>query len=193
MRIAIDDFGTGYSSLSYLRQFPIDILKIDKSFTDTIIDRSQIPPIVHGLLGLAKTLRMSTVAEGIESEVQRDSLRDQGCEFGQGYLFAKPLDADDVVNLLARRTNRAASACTDRSVTMAGNQGVVGYRSYAIADDPVTLGRRRAPRDRCTTIAARCADRSPAGYGGDDLRLRARARNRCRVRAHEHGGTPSAT
>jgi diguanylate cyclase (GGDEF)-like protein/PAS domain S-box-containing protein len=106
VRVAIDDFGTGYSSLSYLRQFPIDILKIDKSFTDTIVDRTQIPPIVHGLLALAKTLDMHTVAEGIESEVQRDSLREQGCEFGQGYLFAKPLDAADVVTLLAgRRTS----------------------------------------------------------------------------------------
>jgi diguanylate cyclase (GGDEF)-like protein/PAS domain S-box-containing protein len=103
VRVAIDDFGTGYSSLSYLRQFPIDILKIDKSFTDTIVDRTQIPPIVHGLLELARTLHMHTVAEGIEFEVQRDSLRDQGCEFGQGFLFAKPLELDDVVKLLARR------------------------------------------------------------------------------------------
>jgi diguanylate cyclase (GGDEF)-like protein/PAS domain S-box-containing protein len=110
VRVAIDDFGTGYSSLSYLRQFPIDILKIDKSFTDTIVDRAQIPPIVHGLLELARTLEMSTVAEGIEFEVQRDSLREQGCEFGQGFLFAKPLDADDVVKLLARRRTSAVPA-----------------------------------------------------------------------------------
>ena len=104
VRIAIDDFGTGYSSLSYLRQFPIDILKIDKSFTDTITDRSQVPPIVHGLLELARTLDMMTVAEGIEHEVQRDSFRDQQCGFGQGYLFSKPLDAADATRLLARRT-----------------------------------------------------------------------------------------
>jgi sensor c-di-GMP phosphodiesterase-like protein len=110
VRVAIDDFGTGYSSLSYLRQFPIDILKIDKSFTDTIIDRAHIPPIVHGLLALAKTLGMSTVAEGIEHEVQRDSLRDQGCAFGQGYLFAKPLDAIEVVALLSRRRTVAPAA-----------------------------------------------------------------------------------
>jgi diguanylate cyclase (GGDEF)-like protein/PAS domain S-box-containing protein len=103
VRLAIDDFGTGYSSLSYLRQFPIDILKIDKSFTDTITDRSQIPPIVHGLLDLARTLEMSTVAEGIEHEVQRDSLRDQHCEFGQGFLFAQPLDAADALQLLTLR------------------------------------------------------------------------------------------
>jgi diguanylate cyclase (GGDEF)-like protein/PAS domain S-box-containing protein len=103
VRLAIDDFGTGYSSLSYLRQFPIDILKIDKSFTDTITDRTQIPPIVHGLLDLARTLEMSTVAEGIEHEVQRDSLRDQHCEFGQGFLFAEPLDAVDALELLTLR------------------------------------------------------------------------------------------
>jgi sensor c-di-GMP phosphodiesterase-like protein len=86
-----------------LRQFPIDILKIDKSFTDTITDRSQIPPIVHGLLDLARTLEMSSVAEGIEHEVQRDSLRDQHCEFGQGFLFSEPLDAADAFQLLTLR------------------------------------------------------------------------------------------
>jgi diguanylate cyclase (GGDEF)-like protein/PAS domain S-box-containing protein len=102
VRLALDDFGTGYSSLSYLRQFPIDILKIDKSFTDTITVRSQNPPIVRGLLDLAKTLHLTTVAEGIELDVQRDSLRDQQCDFGQGFLFAKPLDLDDATALLAR-------------------------------------------------------------------------------------------
>jgi diguanylate cyclase (GGDEF)-like protein/PAS domain S-box-containing protein len=110
VRLAIDDFGTGYSSLSYLRQFPIDILKIDKSFTNTIVDHSHVPPIVHGLLDLAKTLEMTTVAEGIELEVQRDSLRDQHCEFGQGFFFSKPLDSHDAAELLARRqTTRSSS------------------------------------------------------------------------------------
>jgi diguanylate cyclase (GGDEF)-like protein/PAS domain S-box-containing protein len=101
VRLAIDDFGTGYSSLSYLRQFPIDILKIDKSFTDTITQRAHIPPIVHGLLELAKTLEMTTVAEGIESEVQRDSLRDQECNFGQGFLFSRPIEESEALALLA--------------------------------------------------------------------------------------------
>ena len=96
VRVAIDDFGTGYSSLSYLRQFPIDILKIDRSFTNTITDRTPIPPIVHGLLDLAKTLDMATIAEGIELDVQRDSLRDQQCEFGQGFLFSPPISAQEV-------------------------------------------------------------------------------------------------
>ncbi|MEO8267576.1 MAG: EAL domain-containing protein [Ilumatobacteraceae bacterium] len=101
VRLAIDDFGTGYSSLSYLRQFPIDILKIDKSFTDTITHRAQLPPIVHGLLDLATTLGMTTVAEGIEFEVQRDTLRDEHCQFGQGFLFSKPLDPVNALAMLA--------------------------------------------------------------------------------------------
>ena len=100
VRLAIDDFGTGYSSLSYLRQFPIDILKIDRSFTNTITDRSHPPAIVRGLLELAKTLDMETVAEGIELDVQLDSLRDQRCDYGQGFLFAKPLDGDDAALLV---------------------------------------------------------------------------------------------
>ncbi|MGZ4767563.1 MAG: putative bifunctional diguanylate cyclase/phosphodiesterase [Ilumatobacteraceae bacterium] len=101
VRLAIDDFGTGYSSLSYLRQFPIDILKIDKSFTETITDKSLTPAIVRGLLDLAKTLRIATVAEGIEFDVQRDSLRDQHCDYGQGFLFARPLNIDDASALIA--------------------------------------------------------------------------------------------
>jgi diguanylate cyclase (GGDEF)-like protein/PAS domain S-box-containing protein len=109
VRVAIDDFGTGYSSLSYLRQFPIDILKIDRSFTNTITDGSSVPPIVQGLLELAKTLAMRTVAEGIELEVQRDCLRDQKCEFGQGFLFSKPLDLGDATRLLASRMVKRAT------------------------------------------------------------------------------------
>ena len=112
VRVALDDFGTGYSSLSYLRQFPIDILKIDRSFTNTINDRAIIPPIVHGLLELAKTLKMTTIAEGIELEVQRDSLREQRCEYGQGYLFSRPLDVGDATELLAQRPSiHARSGC----------------------------------------------------------------------------------
>ena len=104
VRVAIDDFGTGYSSLSYLRQFPVDILKIDKSFTDTITDQLHVPPIVHGLLELARTLDMVTVAEGIELEVQRDCYRDHLCGFGQGYLFSQPLDVADATKMLANRS-----------------------------------------------------------------------------------------
>jgi diguanylate cyclase (GGDEF)-like protein/PAS domain S-box-containing protein len=101
VRLAIDDFGTGYSSLSYLRQFPIDILKIDRSFVETITEQSHAPALVRGLLDLAKTLHMKTIAEGIQNTIQLDSLRRQHCDYGQGFLFAKPLNAVDATALIA--------------------------------------------------------------------------------------------
>jgi diguanylate cyclase (GGDEF)-like protein/PAS domain S-box-containing protein len=100
VRLAIDDFGTGYSSLSYLRQFPVDILKIDRSFINTITDRDNVPAIVRGLLDLGRTLQLETIAEGIESDEQRDQLVRQHCELGQGFLFARPLPADEAELLL---------------------------------------------------------------------------------------------
>ncbi len=100
VRLAIDDFGTGYSSLSYLRQFPVDILKIDRSFINTITDRDKVPAIVRGLLDLARTLELETIAEGIETDAQLDQLRDQHCELGQGYLFARPLPLEQAEALL---------------------------------------------------------------------------------------------
>ena len=102
VQVAIDDFGTGYSSLSYLRQFPIDILKIDRSFTETITCQTPAPALVCGLLELARTLHMQTIAEGIETMVQLDSLRNQGCDFGQGFLFAKPLTSAEAEALVAQ-------------------------------------------------------------------------------------------
>jgi EAL domain-containing protein (putative c-di-GMP-specific phosphodiesterase class I) len=99
LKLAIDDFGTGYSSLSYLGNFPIDILKIDRSFINTITNPDELPAIVLGLLGLAETLNLETVAEGIALNVQLEALRDH-CQFGQGYLFAEPLSADDAAHLI---------------------------------------------------------------------------------------------
>jgi len=100
VRLAVDDFGTGYSSLSYLRQFPVDILKIDRSFVETITDRDAVPPIVRGLIDLGRTLDLEIVAEGIEREEQREGLRHRGCDLGQGYLFARPLPEPEVEELL---------------------------------------------------------------------------------------------
>jgi diguanylate cyclase (GGDEF)-like protein len=91
VRLAIDDFGTGYSSLSYLRELPIDVLKIDKSFVDGIANSEQRLALVQGIVQIARTLQLQVVAEGIESEVQRDLLISMGCQFGQGYLLAMPL------------------------------------------------------------------------------------------------------
>ncbi|GAA0736244.1 EAL domain-containing protein [Dactylosporangium roseum] len=91
IRISIDDFGTGYSSLSYLHRVPVDALKLDKSFVDTIAVSSKQLDLVRGIIQLAGTLQMSVVAEGIETLVDNGLLRDAGCRFGQGYLYAKPL------------------------------------------------------------------------------------------------------
>jgi EAL domain-containing protein (putative c-di-GMP-specific phosphodiesterase class I) len=93
VRLAIDDFGTGYSSLSYLRQFPVDILKVDGSFIQSITDRHAVPPLVRGVLDLGRTLQLEIIAEGIETDAQLALLRDQDCELGQGYLLSRPLPA----------------------------------------------------------------------------------------------------
>jgi EAL domain-containing protein (putative c-di-GMP-specific phosphodiesterase class I) len=102
VRLAIDDFGTGYSSLSYLRQFPVDILKIDRSFINAITDRGNVPAIVRAMLDLGRTLELETVAEGIEQGLQRDQLRDQRCDLGQGFLFSVPLEPVDAELLLVQ-------------------------------------------------------------------------------------------
>jgi len=89
--IAIDDFGTGYSSLSYLKRIPADKLKIDKSFVDGVASESEDAAIVRSVLALAASLGIETVAEGIEQEAQMQALIDLGCQYGQGYLFSRPL------------------------------------------------------------------------------------------------------
>jgi EAL domain-containing protein (putative c-di-GMP-specific phosphodiesterase class I) len=103
VRLAIDDFGTGYSSLSYLQQLPIDVLKIDKSFVDTVDDDARGAALVRTILGLAETMSLRCVAEGIETEGQLRALTSLGCAYGQGFLFARPLSGDEVgERLLAR-------------------------------------------------------------------------------------------
>jgi diguanylate cyclase (GGDEF)-like protein len=91
VRISLDDFGTGYSSLSYLQHFPVDILKIDKSFIRLIHDRMQDGEIVKTIIALANSLGVSTIAEGIETEEQLKHLQSLQCQYGQGFLFSQPL------------------------------------------------------------------------------------------------------
>jgi diguanylate cyclase (GGDEF)-like protein/PAS domain S-box-containing protein len=101
VRLAIDDFGTGYSSLSYLQRFPMDVIKIDKSFTDGIAQGPHDAALVRTIVSLSETLRLRTVAEGIEGREQCALLAQMGCELGQGYLFAKPLPACAMGAMLA--------------------------------------------------------------------------------------------
>lgn len=93
--IALDDFGTGYSSLGYLHKFPIDSLKIDRSFISQIERDSKGIDIVSAIIGLAKNFKLGVVAEGIETEKDVQILNDLGCDMGQGYLFGKPMSIDD--------------------------------------------------------------------------------------------------
>ena len=97
VRIAIDDFGTGYSSLGYLRQRPIDVVKIDKSFIDDMVGSEQQLALVAGIIGLARTLNLTVVAEGIEDATHRLLLARLGCPLGQGYYFSQPLDATEAL------------------------------------------------------------------------------------------------
>jgi diguanylate cyclase (GGDEF)-like protein len=100
VRVAIDDFGTGYSSLAYLRQFPIDVLKIDRSFVSGIADTSEAVALVHAMVQLGKALGLETVAEGVENADQRAQLAAEKVDTGQGFLFARPLDVEAVSRLL---------------------------------------------------------------------------------------------
>jgi len=98
--IAIDDFGTGYSSFAYLRQFPVDILKIDRSFVTPIADSSESKVLLHTLVQLGKQLGLKTLAEGIEQHEQFWQLKDEHCDSGQGFIFARPLEVDAVEDFL---------------------------------------------------------------------------------------------
>ncbi|SNT69750.1 putative bifunctional diguanylate cyclase/phosphodiesterase [Psychrobacter sp. LV10R520-6] len=101
--LALDDFGTGYASLSYLQEYPFDFIKIDKSFISKIVtDRTQ-NAIVKTILDLANALDMQVVAEGIETEQQRDLLVQMGCTYGQGYWFSRPVTADEATEMLTQQ------------------------------------------------------------------------------------------
>jgi EAL domain-containing protein (putative c-di-GMP-specific phosphodiesterase class I) len=105
VRLSIDDFGTGYSSLSYLHRFPIDTLKVDRSFVNAMTDASGNGEIVKTVIGLAKVLDLSVIAEGIESVGQFERLRALGCEYGQGYLFSRPVPVDQAESLMVAEPN----------------------------------------------------------------------------------------
>ena len=115
--IAIDDFGTGYSSLAYLKRFPIDILKIDRSFVRDLPDNAEDVAIITGVIALGKSLNLLLVAEGVETEAQKALLAEQGCDMMQGYLLSKPLPAS-MFEQKFLRASRPKGADKDSKVTV---------------------------------------------------------------------------
>jgi EAL domain-containing protein (putative c-di-GMP-specific phosphodiesterase class I) len=100
IRIALDDFGTGYSSLNYLKKFPIDIIKLDRSFINAITEEGVDTLLIRNILKLADDLKFEVIAEGIETKEQMQLLVDYNCENGQGFLLSKPLQVDNIISLL---------------------------------------------------------------------------------------------
>ena len=100
VRLAIDDFGTGYSSLSYLHRFPLDTLKIDRSFTSAMGSGQKEENIISAIMPLARSLGMDVVAEGVETEEQLVFLKEVECKYAQGFYFSKPIPAEEAQKLL---------------------------------------------------------------------------------------------
>jgi EAL domain-containing protein (putative c-di-GMP-specific phosphodiesterase class I) len=100
IKVSLDDFGTGYSSLAYLQKFDIDYIKIDQSFVRHLIPGSTDLALCKAIIVMAHALGIEVIAEGVETEQQRQLLTDAGCDYGQGYLFARPIDAAEIETLV---------------------------------------------------------------------------------------------
>jgi EAL domain-containing protein (putative c-di-GMP-specific phosphodiesterase class I) len=124
VQLSIDDFGTGYSSLSYLHRFPLNYLKIDRSFVMRLTTDND-NAIVRTISTLARNLGMEVIAEGIETEEQYQQLKMLGCEYGQGYLFSRPVDNDAVQHLLSQDAHRDTEP--DLNLDHAGDDVSVAY------------------------------------------------------------------
>ena len=151
--IAIDDFGTGYSSLAYLRQFPVDVLKIDRSFVAEMDGSSDSAALIHTLVELGRTLGLVTLAEGIEETAQLEVLRDEQCDSGQGFIFSRPVEPAAIEALLAQpptavRSTAPLPICAelsarlDRRCIAPDLPGIAGHRARicAVRAPPVPIG-----------------------------------------------------
>jgi diguanylate cyclase (GGDEF)-like protein len=108
VRLAVDDFGTGYSSLRYLREFPVAVLKVDRSFTSQLGEDREVEVIVESIVGMARSLGLAVTAEGVETEAQAERLVDLGCGYAQGYLYGRPVDAETATGVLLDQADVSA-------------------------------------------------------------------------------------
>ena len=106
VKILLDDFGTGYSSLGYLHRFPIDVLKIDRSFISNVDEHNNHRAIIRTIVDLANNLQMSTVGEGIESLADAQLLQQMDCVYGQGYYFAKPMSSEQTKDYIIEQMSK---------------------------------------------------------------------------------------
>ncbi len=112
VRLAIDDFGTGYSSLGYLKRFPIDTLKIDQTFVRDLTTSADARAIIKAIIGMSQALKLKVIAEGVETEDQILSLREEGCEECQGFAYSRPLPVDEIAELMANWSTRMRNVGT---------------------------------------------------------------------------------
>jgi EAL domain-containing protein (putative c-di-GMP-specific phosphodiesterase class I) len=120
IRVAIDDFGTGYSSLNYLKRFPIDTLKIDKTFVSDVCKDPHDTAIVRAIITLGHALDLTVIAEGVETQEQLQYLMSLGCDVVQGFLFSKSLTASAFEELLVEQRRAAASSTTHDTAPLVG-------------------------------------------------------------------------
>jgi EAL domain-containing protein (putative c-di-GMP-specific phosphodiesterase class I) len=139
VQIAIDDFGTGYSSLAYLEQFPISHIKIDRSFVIPLDDPGRGAGVVHAIIEIGRALGLTTVAEGIETPTQLARLKELGCELGQGYLFARPLEREAMADLVASQIGPAFAG----EVAQAARRGTIRAKAFRRVHGPAA-GRPKA-------------------------------------------------
>jgi diguanylate cyclase (GGDEF)-like protein len=163
VRLAIDDFGTGFSSLSYLEQTPIDVIKIDKSFVDSLVPSDRQRTVVEGIVQMASKLGLEIVAEGIETDAARDLLAEMRCPYGQGYLFAVPLSNVDVIRWLSvPPVPRPRAAPTDEvEMTAAGPPETEAYETPVGDADSVEAAPDADAGESHPAVAAPTAGVSP--------------------------------
>jgi CheY-like chemotaxis protein len=152
VRISIDDFGTGFSSLAYLRRFPLDELKVDKSFVDGLGRDPGATAIVAAVMGMAHALDLTVVAEGVETEAQAAALRNLGCDQAQGYLYARPQSARDLDPLLKQEI-----------VTRGTNPGALGSSTVVVVDDAADVRQLARVSLAAAGFAVHEADRGDEG------------------------------
>jgi EAL domain-containing protein (putative c-di-GMP-specific phosphodiesterase class I) len=139
VRIALDDFGTGYASLRHLKQFPVDVIKIDRSFVAGMEEEPDSFAIVRAVINLGRSLNIEVVAEGVETPDQCRRLQSLGCDYGQGFLFSRPRCAEQIAGFIATWSPDARPAQTRPPVPAAGGGTITWMDGWRPGERRLTL------------------------------------------------------